>query len=76
MVSLQTFIPSQRAQWSAFFATIYLMAKLGSYGDEYALLGGFVGAFLLFYFPVYWIYSFDFVAFARRFRDSNETTEG
>jgi len=52
--------PSPRAQWSAFFAVVLIMLNISSIQGEAALLGRFVGFFLIFYFPVAWIYNYDF----------------
>lgn len=65
-------LPSQRAQWSGFFATLLVMVNLGTYGSGAAIAGAFVGGFLLFYFPVAWIYNYDFIGLIRgRGRSSN-----
>ena len=68
-------LPSPRAQWSAFFAAIWIIVYMESYASVYGIGGGFVGAFLLFYFPLYWLYSFDFLAYIRNIGASGDTVE-
>lgn len=36
-----------------------------SYGGVYEIYGAILGGFLLFYFPVTWIYRFDFIGYLR-----------
>lgn len=64
-MDLGELLPSQRAQWSGFFATLLVMVNLGTYGSGAAIAGAFVGGFLLFYFPVAWIYNYDFISLIR-----------
>jgi hypothetical protein len=52
--------PSPRAQWSAFFATVLLILGPPLSTNHVTLVARFGVVFLVFYFPVAWLYNYDF----------------
>ena len=51
--------PSQRAQWSAFFAVVTILLS-GDIQAPASLATRFITVFLIFYFPIAWVYNHDF----------------
>lgn len=62
--------PSARLQWSLFFAVVLVLMSWGSYVGVYEISGAIVGGFLVFYFPMTWVYRFDFLERVRGLRRS------
>jgi hypothetical protein len=52
--------PSPRAQWSAFFTVATLIVGPPATTDAVTLAARFATVFLVFYFPVAWLYNYDF----------------
>jgi hypothetical protein len=52
--------PSPRAQWSAFFATVVIILNVSTVQGAVSLAARFAVVFLVFYFPVAWLYNYDF----------------
>jgi hypothetical protein len=52
--------PSPRAQWSAFFATVLIILNISTVRTVETLAARFAVIFLVFYFPVAWLYNYDF----------------
>ena len=52
--------PSPRAQWSAFFATIIIILGPPMSTDPVTIAARFAVVFLVLYFPVAWLYNYDF----------------
>jgi len=52
--------PSPRAQWSAFFAVITLILSIETVTDQTSLIVRFLTVFVIFYFPVAWIWNYEF----------------
>jgi hypothetical protein len=52
--------PSRRAQWSAFFATVLILLNISTVESPVSLAARFATVFLIFYFPVAWLYNYDF----------------
>jgi len=52
--------PSPRAQWSAFFATVIIIVGAPLSTDAVTNGARFAVVFLVFYFPVAWLYNYDF----------------
>jgi len=52
--------PSPQAQWSAFFATVTIILNISTVQSPVSLAARFAVVFLVFYFPVAWLYNYDF----------------
>ena len=52
--------PSPRAQWSAFFATVTIILNISTVQSPVSLAARFAVVFLVFYFPVAWLYNYGF----------------
>jgi hypothetical protein len=52
--------PSPRAQWSAFFALFTLLLNVDTVHSQTSLVARFLTIFLIFYFPVAWVWNYEF----------------
>lgn len=70
MSILSKVVPSPRFQWSLFFAVALAISSWSGDGGAYGLAGAITGRFLLFYFPMTWVYRYDFIELLSNIRGS------